>query len=65
MTASNEIQLIGIKAAAEMLDVPVGTLYKQWENWGIPAYRVGRAIKFRLKDILRWQESNRAGKRVG
>jgi Helix-turn-helix domain len=59
MAATNDYQLIGIKAVAEMLDVPIGTLYKRWQTWGLPGYQVGRAIKFRPKDILQWQERNR------
>jgi excisionase family DNA binding protein len=47
-------KLISLKDTAAMLDVPTSTLYKQWQNWGLKAYRVGRALKFRERDIDAW-----------
>jgi len=47
-------KLISLAATAELLDVPVSTLYKQWQAWGLSAYRIGRALKFRERDIESW-----------
>jgi excisionase family DNA binding protein len=47
-------KLISLADTAERLDVPVSTLYKRWREWGLKAYRVGRALKFRERDIEAW-----------
>jgi excisionase family DNA binding protein len=52
-------RLIGVRETAERLDVPVSTLYKHWREWQLTAYRVGRALKFRERDIEAWLERQR------
>jgi excisionase family DNA binding protein len=47
-------KLISLADTAERLDVPVSTLYKRWREWGLKVYRVGRALKFRERDIEAW-----------
>jgi excisionase family DNA binding protein len=54
-------RLIGVRETAARLDVPVSTLYKQWREWQLTAYRVGRALKFRERDIEVWLERQRVG----
>jgi excisionase family DNA binding protein len=52
-------KLISLADTAELLGVPTSTLYKRWREFGLPAYRVGRAIKFRERDIDAWLETRR------
>ena len=52
-------RLIGVRETAVRLDVPVSTLYKHWREWKLTAYRVGRALKFRERDIEAWLERQR------
>jgi excisionase family DNA binding protein len=47
-------KLISLSDTAERLDVPTSTLYKNWRAWGLKAYRIGRALKFRERDIEAW-----------
>jgi len=49
----------GVRETAARLDVPVSTLYKHWREWQLTAYRVGRALKFRERDIEVWLERQR------
>jgi hypothetical protein len=35
--------------------------YKHWREWQLTAYRVGRALKFRERDIEVWLERYRRG----
>ena len=44
-------QLLSAAATASQLDISVDTLYRQWEEWGMVGYRIGRALKFRERDI--------------
>jgi excisionase family DNA binding protein len=47
-------KMISLRETAGRLDVPVSTLYKRWQEWGLRAYRIGRALKFRERDIEAW-----------
>jgi len=47
-------KLISLADTAELLDVPTSTLYKRWQEWGLQAYRVGRSLKFRERDVEAW-----------
>ena len=47
-------KLISLADTAARLDVPTSTLYKRWREWGLQAYRIGRALKFRERDIEAW-----------
>lgn len=44
-------QLISAEATAELLDVSVDTIYRRWKSWGLKGYRIGRQLKFRVRDI--------------
>ncbi|WP_432096306.1 helix-turn-helix domain-containing protein [Streptomyces sp. bgisy100] len=39
---------------ADYLAISLSTLYSQWRNWGIPACRVGRHLRFRERDLENW-----------
>jgi hypothetical protein len=47
-------RLISLKDTAAMLDVPESSMYKNWRAWGLQAYRVGRSLKFRVRDVEAW-----------
>ena len=46
----------GKPKASEFLSVPERTLRENWRRWGMPGYKVGRAIRFRERDIESWLE---------
>ncbi len=48
-------RLISIADAARLLGVPLATL-RWWRSRGLDPYgfRVGRHVKYRLSDVLRW-----------
>jgi excisionase family DNA binding protein len=52
-------RLISLKDAAEFLDVPVSSMYKNWKRWGLTAYQVGRSLKFRERDVEAWLDRQR------
>jgi excisionase family DNA binding protein len=53
-------KLLGIAAAAELLAVPERRLRDHYRRWGIRAYKVGRELRFRERDLWSWVESNAA-----
>jgi hypothetical protein len=38
---------------------PSASLRDNWRRWQITAYRVGRELRFRERDLERWLEMNR------
>ena len=59
MASGGSNRLMGVPEAAEFLAVPERTLRENWRRWGLAAHRVGRAIRFRERDIECWLEKNR------
>jgi excisionase family DNA binding protein len=50
--------LLTVPQAAEYLAVPERTLRENFKRWGIPAHRVGRALRFRIRDIETYLNNN-------
>ena len=44
--------------AAEYLAVPERTLRENFKCWGIPAHKVGRALRFRVRDAETYLNNN-------
>ena len=53
-------QLLSADATAGLLDISVDTLYRRWREWKLPGLRIGKALKFRERDISNWLESRAA-----
>lgn len=54
-------RLIGCREVAEFLSVPERTVRENWRKWGLTAHKVGRAIRFRERDIETWLAVNKIG----
>lgn len=57
---SGTSRLLSARDTAELLGVPLSTIYSEWRKWGLKAYRVGRALKFREREIETWLARNAA-----
>jgi len=55
------MNLIGIKEAAKMLDVPTSFLYSRTRTGTIEHYKVGKYIKFSPEQLERFLEGKRRG----
>lgn len=55
-TIGGSNRLLRCKEAAEFLSVPQRTLRENWRRWGLTAHKVGRAIRFRVRDIETYLE---------
>jgi hypothetical protein len=53
-------RLLDIAAAAELLCIPERRLRDHWQRWGIRAFKVGRELRFRERDLWSWLERNQA-----
>jgi excisionase family DNA binding protein len=49
-------RLLTVAEVAEYLGVPEKTIYQRWRPWGFTAYKVGRHLRFRERDIEFWLE---------
>lgn len=47
-------KLLNIHQAAGLLSVPETRLRGYWKIWGIKAYKVGRELRFRERDLWTW-----------
>ncbi|MEV5533844.1 helix-turn-helix domain-containing protein [Streptomyces prunicolor] len=47
-------RLLTPSQTAEFLAVSLNTLYSNWRVWGLTAYRVGRHLRFRERDLETW-----------
>lgn len=45
---------VGIREAASFLGKPSSWLYNRAERLGIPRYRVGQQLRFRLSELAEW-----------
>jgi excisionase family DNA binding protein len=60
MAIGGSNRLVGVPEAAEYLSIPERTLREKFRRWGIPAHKVGRALRFRARDIEAYLERNPA-----
>jgi len=54
--------LIGIKAMAEKLDLPVSWLYSRTRTGEIPHYKIGKYVKFNESEVMEWIRKQNEGK---
>ena len=47
-------KLLDVKKTAEILGVSPYTIYRQWRPWGLTAFRIGRELRFRERDLWEW-----------
>lgn len=54
-------QLLSVEQLAELLQVPLSTIY-QWRHRGVgpKPIRVGRYLRFDPEDVARWLETRKA-----
>lgn len=45
---------------AAILAIPERTLRDKWREWGLPAYRIGKHLRWRERDVYAWLERQRA-----
>jgi excisionase family DNA binding protein len=53
-------RLLSCDDLAELLGVPKRTVQGYWRAWGLPGYKVGKALRFKERDVMAWLESRRA-----
>ncbi len=49
-----ELRMLSARDIAGILSVPEVTVRTKWRDWGLPAYRIGRHLRWRERDVLAW-----------
>ncbi|EDY43599.1 helix-turn-helix domain-containing protein [Streptomyces sp. SPB074] len=58
MASGGSNRLLTPNQVADVLAIPKRTLYAKWREWGIPARRVGKHLRFRERDLALWIEQH-------
>lgn len=54
-------QMLNSRQAADICGIPYRTWQSCYQVWGVPHFRLGRAIRFRESELAQWIESRRDG----
>lgn len=54
-------RLLNSAEVGELLGLPERTVRAEWKRWGLQAYRIGRAIRWRERDVHTWIDAHLAG----
>jgi excisionase family DNA binding protein len=57
MTQGGSNRLLSSREVGELLGLPETTIRREWPKWGLQAYRVGRALRWRERDVHAWIEN--------
>ena len=60
MMTNGSNKLLDIREASDLLRVPDRRLRDHWKTWGIKAYKLGRELRFRERDLWSWLEQHPA-----
>jgi excisionase family DNA binding protein len=53
-------RLLNSTEVGELLGLPERTVRAQWKQWGLQAYRIGRALRWRERDVHAWIDAHPA-----
>lgn len=53
-------RLLNSAEVGELLGLPERTVRAEWKRWGLQAYRIGRAIRWRERDVHTWIDAHPA-----
>ena len=49
--------MLSSREVAAILSVPERTVRDKWREWGLPAYRIGKHLRWRERDLYAWIEA--------
>jgi len=53
-TLGGSNRLLSARDVAAILAVPERTVRDKWREWQLPAYRIGRHLRWRERDVYAW-----------
>jgi excisionase family DNA binding protein len=59
-TLGGSNRLLSSRDVAAILAVPERTVRDKWKDWGLPAYRIGKHLRWKERDVYAWIERQSA-----
>ena len=53
-TLGGSNRMLSARDVAAILAVPERTVRDKWREWGLPAYRIGKHLRWRERDVYAW-----------
>ena len=53
-TLGGSNRLLSARDVGALLAVPERTVRDKWRDWGLPAYRIGKHLRWRERDVHAW-----------
>jgi excisionase family DNA binding protein len=53
-TLGGSNRLLSSRDVAAILDVPESTVRDKWKEWGLPAYQIGKHLRWKERDVHAW-----------
>jgi excisionase family DNA binding protein len=52
--------MLSAREVAVILSVPERTVREQWRAWELPAYRIGKHLRWKEREVYAWIDRNAA-----
>jgi excisionase family DNA binding protein len=52
--------MLAAREVAEILSIPERTVREKWREWELPAYRIGKHLRWREREVYAWIERHAA-----
>lgn len=59
-TLGGSNRMLSSRDVAAILGIPERTVRDKWKEWGLPAYRIGKHLRWRERDVYAWIEKQAA-----
>ena len=59
-TLGGSNRMLSSRDVAAILAVPERTVRDRWKEWGLPAYRIGKHLRWKERDVYAWIERQSA-----
>ena len=59
-TLGGSNRLLSSRDVAAILAIPERTVRDRWKGWGLPAYRIGKHLRWKERDVYAWIERQSA-----
>jgi len=59
-TLGGSNRLLSSREVAAILAIPERTVRDKWKEWGLQAYRIGKHLRWRERDVYAWIERQSA-----
>ena len=59
-TLGGSNRMLSAREVAAILSVPERTVREKWRDWQLPAYRIGKHLRWKEREVYAWIDRNAA-----